>query len=208
MKYRNTIITIVVLAALIAFIYYDRQQQSAAPTPTPVPATRLLDVNPDDVSALQVSNAVSRPLARKDNGAWFLDAPTKEDADTSRLNNLVTQFAKLSATRALTDTPSDLQPFGLVTGTLTLSLTVKDKTEVVRFGNAALQGSSYYAQHVGDPKVYFVSPSVYNDAQQLLSLPPKRPTPTPTFPPTNTPAPVTPSPAGTSVPIATDTPKP
>ncbi len=208
MKYRNTLITVVALAALIAFVVYDQQQQAATPTPTAAPSAKVLDVNADDVSALQVSSAFTLTAAHKDNGAWFMDAPTKEDADTSRLNNLVTAFAKLTATRALTETPSNLQPFGLVTGTLTLSMTVKDKTEVVRFGDAALQGSTYYAQHVGDPKVYLVSPSVYGDAQRLLTELPKRPTPTPTSPPTNTPAPTTPISAPSGAPVATDTPKP
>ncbi len=208
MKYRNTIIAVVVLAALIAYVYYDQQQQAATPTPTAAPPTNVLNVNPDDVSALQVSSAVSLTVAHKDNGAWFLDAPTKEEADTARLNNIVSEFAKLTATRALTETPSNVAPFGLVTGTLTLSMTVKDKTEVVRFGDAALESSAYYVQHVGDPKVYLVSPSTYTDLQGLLTQLPKKPTPTPTSPPTDTPGPVTPSPEATGVPLPTDTPKP
>ena len=208
MNFRNTAIAVVVLALLIGFLYYDQQQQAAAPTPTAAPLTKVLDVNPDDVSGLQVSSAVSLTVTHKDNGAWYMDAPTKEEADTARLNNVVTELSKLTATRSLTDTPSNLQPFGLITGTLTVSLTVKDKAEVVRFGNAVLQGSNYYAQHLGDPKVYLVSPSVYGDAQQLLAQLPKKPTPTPTSPPTDTPLPVTPSPLPAGTPAATDTPKP
>ena len=79
---------------------------------------------------------------------------------------------------------------------------------IVRFGNAVLQGSNYYAQHVGDPKVYLVSPSVFGDAQTLLAQLPKKPTPTPTSPPTDTPLPITPSASPAGTPAATDTPKP
>jgi len=185
MKYRNTIIMLVVLAALVGFLFYDQQQQAAKPTPTPQPVLTLLDLNADDVSALTVSVPPSRTVAHKDNGAWLLDEPTKEEADTTKLSSLVTQFAKLAATRALTITPADLAPFGLVTGTLTLELKLKDnRTEVIRVGNATVGGSDDYVQHVGDPKVYLVPAATFSALHQFVTTPPKKPTPTPTSPPT------------------------
>ena len=78
MNFRNTAIAVVVLALLLGFLYYDQQQQAAAPTPTAAPLTKVLDVNPDDVSGLQVSSAVSLTVTHKDNGAWYIDAPNKE----------------------------------------------------------------------------------------------------------------------------------
>ena len=190
MKYRNTVIVLVVLAALIAFVYYNDQQSKSAPTPTPTPApeTRILDLKAEDVTGIQISTPLSRTVARKENDVWFLSEPNNEEADTARLNNLVTDFAKLKATRALTDTPTNLAPFGLVTGTLTVTLQLKDnRAETVRFGNLTVGGNSYYAQRVGDPRVYFVSSTTFADAQRLTTLIPKKPTPTPTPRPTETP---------------------
>jgi len=190
MNYRNTIIMVVVLAALIGFLYYDQQQQAAQPTATPQPALKLLDLNADDVTALTVTVPPSRTVAHKDNGAWLLDEPTKEEADTTQLNSIVTQFAKLTATRALTDTPTELGPFGLVTGTLTLELKLKDNhSEVIRVGNTTISGSDDYVQHVGDPKVYLVPLSTFTTLQSIVSTPPRKPTPTPTSPPEPTAAP-------------------
>lgn len=201
LKYRNTIIVLVVLAALVGFLYYDQQQQAAKPAPTPQPVFTLLDLNADDVSALTVSVPPSRTVAHKDNGAWLLDEPTKEEADTTQLSSVVTQFAKLTATRALTVTPTDLAPFGLVTGTLTLELKLKDnRTEVIRVGNATIGGSDDYVQHVGDPKVYLVPAATFATLQQIVSTPPKKPTPTPTAP-APTPGALPPLP-----PVATSTP--
>jgi Domain of unknown function (DUF4340) len=183
MKYRNTLIMLGVLAALVGFLYYDQQQQAAQPAPTPQPVLTLLDLNADDVTALTVSVPPSRTVAHKDNGAWLLDEPTKEEADTTQLSSVVTQFAKLTATRALTVTPADLAPFGLITGTLTLELTLKDnRTEVIRVGNATIGGSDDYVQHVGDPKVYLAPAATFATLQQIVSTPPKKPTPTPTSP--------------------------
>ena len=185
LKYRNTLIVLVVLAALVGFLYYDQQQQAAQPTATPQPVLTLLDLNAADVIAITVSVPPSRTVAHKDNGAWLLDEPTKEEADTTQLSSVVTQFAKLTATRALTVTPTDLAPFGLVTGTLTLELKLKDnRTEVIRVGNATIGGSDDYVQHVGDPKVYLVPAATFATLQQIVSTPPKKPTPTPTSPPT------------------------
>ena len=201
LKYKNTIIVLVVLTALIGFLYYDQQQQAAQPTPTPQPVLTLLALNADDVSALTVSVPPSRTVAHKDNGAWLLDEPTKEEADTTQLSSVVTQFAKLTATRALTVTPTDLAPFGLVTGTLTLELKLKDnRTEVIRVGNATIGGSDDYVQHVGDPKVYLVPAATFATLQQIVSTPPKKPTPTPTSP-APTPGALPPLP-----PVATSTP--
>ena len=189
MKYRNTLIILVVLAGLVGYVYYDQQQQSTAPTPTPVPSVYALKLTAADVTGLSVSTAVSRTVTHKDNGAWFIDEPIKKEADTARLDNLVTSFAQLTASRALTTTPTDLAPFGLVTGTYTLELTMKDNhKEVLRLGNKTVDASNYYAQHAGDPKVYLVSASVQNDLQQLLETLPEKPTPTPTSPPQPTPA--------------------
>jgi uncharacterized protein DUF4340 len=211
MKYRNTLIILVVLAVLVGYLYYDQQQQSAAPTPTPVPSVYALKLTAADVTGLSVSTAVSRTVTHKDNGAWFMDEPIKEEADTARLDNLVTSFAQLTASRALTTTPTDLAPFGLVTGTYTLELTMKDNhKEVLRLGNKTVDASNYYAQHVGDPKVYLVSSSVQSDLQQLLDMLPEKPTPTPTSPPQPTPAVTSTTPvAGPPLPlppIATPTP--
>ena len=184
MKYRNTLIILVVVAALIGYAYYDGQQQAIAPTPTPVPSVYALNVAAADVIGLSVSTAVSRTVNHKDNGAWLMDEPTKTDADTDRLNNLVTSFAQLTAARALTTTPTNLAPFGLVTGTYTLELTMKDNhKEVLRLGNPTIDSANYYAQHVGDPKVYLVSSSVQSDMQMLLDTLPIKPTPVPTTPP-------------------------
>lgn len=209
MKPRNTIIVLVILALLAGYVYYDQQQSASAPTATPVPQLKVLDLNPDDVTGIQVTTPVSRTLAHKDNNVWQMDEPSKEEADTARLNNLVKQFARLTATRALTETPSDLAQYGLVTGTLTMTLQLKDnRSEVVRFGDPAVGSTSYFAQHISDPKVYLISPSVYGDLRQLLDMPPKKPTPTPTPLPTNTPLPTTPTPVSAQTPAATDTPKP
>jgi uncharacterized protein DUF4340 len=198
MKYRNTLIILVVLAALIVYVYYDQQQQAVAPTPTPVPSTNVLKLTAADVTGLSVTNGISRTVAHKDNGAWYMDEPSKEEADTARLDNIVMSFAQLTASRALTTTPSDLAPFGLVTGTFTLELTMKDNhKEVLRLGNMTVNSSNYYAQHVGDPKVYLVSTSVQSDLQQLLDTLPKKPTPTPTSPPPAATAP----PVGPPLPI-------
>jgi Domain of unknown function (DUF4340) len=206
MKYRNTLIVLIVLAALIGYLYYDQQQQAAAPTATPAAGVTLLNLNADDVSALTVSGPLSRTVAHKDNGAWFLDEPTKEEADTAQLNNVVAQFAKLNATRALTTTPAELSSFGLVTGTITLELKLNDnRTEVIRVGNTTLGGSDSYVQHIGDPKVYLVPSSTFDALQQIVSTPPKKPTPTPTAPPT-TPTPVVLPPLPPGTPAATSTP--
>lgn len=202
MKYRNTLIMLVVLVALIGFLYYDQQQQATKPTATPQPVLKLLDLNADDVTALTVTVPPSRTVAHKDNGAWLLDEPTKEEADTAQLSGIVTQLAKLTATRALTVTPTDLAPFGLVTGTMTLELKLKDnRTEVIRVGNATLGGSDNYVQHVGDPKVYLAPLANFSTLQQIVSVPPRKPTPAPTLPPLPTDGALPPLP-----PVATATP--
>jgi len=78
-----------------------------------------------------------------------------------------------------------------VTGTLTLTLQFQDNhSDVLRFGNAVVGGSGYYVQHVGDPKIYIVTSQTYGDAQGLLTMLPKKPTPAPTVPPASTAAPV------------------
>jgi hypothetical protein len=209
MKYRNTVILVLVLAALIAFVYYNDQQQASAPLPTPAPQTLVLDLKGEDVTQIAVTTPLSRTVVRRSGDAWQIAEPAVEEADSARLNELASSFARISATRALTDTPANLAPFGLVTGTLTVTLQFKDNHgETLRFGNAAVGGSAYYVQRAGDPKVYLVASPTHADALGLLTNLPKKPTPTPTLPPTDTPA-ATPAgtPQGPPLP-PTETPKP
>lgn len=209
MKYRNTVILVLVLAALIAFVYYNDQQRASAPLPTPVPQTLVLDLKGEDVTQIAVTTPLSRTVVRRNGDAWQIAEPALEDADSARLNELASSFARISATRALTDTPGNLGPFGLVTGTLTVTLQFKDNhAEALRFGNAAVGGSAYYVQRAGDPKVYLVSSATRGDAMGLLTNLPKKPTPTPTLPPTETPT-ATPAGAPQGPPAPpTETPKP
>src|SRR5437660_12228459 len=111
MNYRNTLIVLIVLAALIAFVAYDQQQPSATATATVAATISVLNGNAADVVGLTVSGPVSRTVAHRDNNVWQLDEPRKEEADTTRLDGLVQTFAKLNATRVLTNTPSDLGAF-------------------------------------------------------------------------------------------------
>ncbi|MEP7198806.1 MAG: DUF4340 domain-containing protein [Chloroflexota bacterium] len=200
MKPRNTFIILVVLAALIAYLVYDQQQPAATPTPTPIPSVQLLNLNDADVTGFVVTSGVSRTVAHKDANGWQLDEPIKDEGDSGRLNSLVSSLVKLSASRALTETPSNLAPFGLITGTYTLELKLKDgRSETVRLGDATLGGGNYYAQHVGDPKVYLIAPSIYGDLRRLIEQPPQKPTPEPTpLPPLPPLPPITP--AATSAP--------
>ncbi|MBI5879316.1 MAG: DUF4340 domain-containing protein [Chloroflexi bacterium] len=192
-QYRNTIIMVLVLAALLAFVVFNDQQQQQqaanAPLPTPAPETLVLDRKADDVTQIAVTTPFSRTVVRRSGEAWQIAEPVAEDADPVRMSGLAAGFARLRATRALTDTPANMAPFGLVTGTLTLTVQFKDnQSETVRFGNAVIGGGAYYAQRAGDTKVYLVAAQSYNDAQGLLTTLPKKPTPAPTMPPLDTPA--------------------
>ncbi len=186
MNTRATLILVAVLVALGAYVYFGELGggKTAALTPTPS-VNAVWDVPADDVIRIAVHDATDQQGARlvKDaQGEWQIEAPITYPADPTRLNALTGQLARVMASRVITDPPADLAPFGLITPTLTIEVGLQEEGAKRLFvGDKNPQGFSYYAQAEGDASMYLVSSGLVDDLRRLITEPPRKPTPVPTF---------------------------
>ncbi len=191
MNTRNTIILVVVLIALGAYVYFGEMGSGQTPSATPTPSVSTLWSLPaDHINRLEVHDLQTKQEARlvKDSGgAWQIEAPITDTADATRLNSLTSRLAKITASRVITNPPADLAPFGLVTHTMTVDIGLtENQTQTLQVGDKNPQGFSYYVQQNDNPAIYLVTSSLIDDLRRLITKPPRKPTPTPTF--TATPA--------------------
>ncbi len=191
MNTRNTVILVVVLVALGAYVYFGEMNggQPAPATPTPSAAT-LWDYPADSIARLEVHDLQTQEearLAKDAGGAWQIEAPVSDAADSTRLNSLTGRLAKITTSRVITNPPADLAPFGLVTHTMLVDVGLTgNQTVTLQVGDKNPQGFSYYVQKKDDPAIYLITSSLIDDLRRLITEPPRKPTPTPTL--TATPA--------------------
>lgn len=188
MKPRTTLIVVAVFALLAAYLYFVELNKTPEQlgTPTPRPSPSVFKFAASDIKTIQVSDLQSprQVRATRTDTSWQVEAPTNKPGDTFALSSTAMQFAGLFASRVIT-TVTDLAPFGLVTPTLEVRLTLSDTTQyALTIGNKTPDGSNYYAMYTGGKEIFVVNASAFTSVLGWLDNPPYEPTPTPTFTPT------------------------
>jgi hypothetical protein len=182
MNRRNTLILLVILAALAAYTYFGEIQKGTgqgAETPSSQPA--IFNLSGQDVLGLKVTTAAGQSveLKREAGKPWTMVTPASQGVDDTRVNSLVDQLAQLTASRALTQT-NNLAEYGLITGTFTADITLTGGvTHTLLVGETNPSGNSYYALADGKQSpVYLIYSSSVDELQRLVTQPPYPPTPT------------------------------
>lgn len=188
---RVTIILAVVAVGLLAYVYFV---ELARPAPSELErrSPELFKFDPADIRFLEVGAGDKQVRAeRAESGEWRLTSPGPAPADPVRLDSVGRQLGSLVASRVVEEQPADLAAYGLDRPVLTATVGLKDgRQEQLVFGQTNPAGLSRYARKGGDPRVYLVSNSLYEDLNRLVTEPPvATPTPTPSPTPEPTPTP-------------------
>ncbi len=193
MDRRITIGVVVLFALLGGYIWYTFLRQDAPPvTPqTPEPTAILfLNFEFDKAQTLQVRDVKNNQTTRvvRDGDKWKMEQPAQGEAFLSRVDDLVFNLARVTATRKL-NPQADLAQFGLNPAQYETIVTLQDGTTfTILLGNENPEGSAFYASKNGDAGVYLIDTSVGETIREFVTMPPYTPTPTATPGPTETPA--------------------
>jgi len=150
---RNTLLLLLVLVALGAYIYWVElpgQKREAE-------AKKLVSLQKDAVTAIALDypdHAIA--LAKNEQGDWRITKPVDADADDPVVNNMLTAIAEADVSRTLDDVGDKLAQYGLAPPEATVTLTLKDGKPfpAIKVGKTTQVGSSAYLQKGDDPKVY------------------------------------------------------
>jgi hypothetical protein len=183
-RWTLTLIALGIFALLLAYVLLVEGKREPPPeprpgvTPSPTPAL-VLDVALDDVQALQIV-AADRTLRLVHEGAeWSIAGPPDVPADSAALSWPVGEVIHLEARLIVSDQISDLATYGLDVPALTLTIETREGAEQIRAGRVTPDGTAFYVQRQGDPRLYIVDHYVIDNLFQWLDNPPYLPTPTP-----------------------------
>jgi hypothetical protein len=151
MRLRNTAILALVLAILGGYLYFVEREKIAEEEKK----TRLVELTPDDATAVTLTYADREIALEKTDQGWRLTKPVAAVADDVTVKNLLRAIADAEAKKTIDDPPSDLAPFGLTPPTVTVVVTAKGQTlPALKVGKTTAVSNSTYVQRADQAKIY------------------------------------------------------
>jgi uncharacterized protein DUF4340 len=150
MRFRTTIVLVLLLAGLGAYVYWievpKAQQEEKKKT--------LYDFKADDVTEVALVYADHEIALKKSGEEWRITKPLDVAADTTTVKNLVSAIAECEVKKTLTDASSDPAQYGLDHPLVKVTVKVKDKElPTIVVGKNTPVGFSTYIQKADDPKI-------------------------------------------------------
>jgi hypothetical protein len=190
----DTLIVVLLLAALIGFAFYISREKKNTNTETiSTSAVTTFVFNDSDgiANSIEIKPAAedAQPVkvARDAKNVWALELPIKTEADQGLAEAAASQ---ISALQIVSTVPADADPavFGFDASTFVISIGFVDgKTHSLEVGDVTPTNSGYYVR-LDKTKIMIVNPNGIDSLTQLVSFPPYLNTPTPSaLPPSETP---------------------
>ncbi len=157
MQGKGLIIATALFAILGAGVWYsNRQEADKAGKPPADSSPRLIDIQADQFSRIEIINQVTGKVSLQHEGdSWKLTAPQQLPADPDAVSALATTLATFGSEKLIEEKSDDLLAFGLAHPPLIVEATTKDnKTYKLLIGDETPTGGSFYAKLDGDPRVF------------------------------------------------------
>src|SRR5713101_10097759 len=122
MRFRTTIILILLLLGLGAYVYwieYPKAQEEAK-------KKTLFTIKSEDVQEIALVYADREIDLKKSGEDWHLTKPIDVAADSVAVKNLVSAITECEVKKELTDTTADLAQYGLDKPLVTVKVKLKD----------------------------------------------------------------------------------
>lgn len=154
MRFRTTILLILVLVGLGAYVYfveYPKAEQEAK-------KKTLFELKADDATEVTLDYGDRKIVLKKSGNDWRISEPLDTPADATTVKNLVTAIAECEVKRDIKDASSDLSLYGLDKPFVTVTVKLADK-ELPAFmvGKNTPVGFSTYVQRADDKKIQLTS---------------------------------------------------
>ena len=184
MNSRNTIIVLILLIALSAYVYFaewNKPAPSAQTTPTVAAIGLFPKIETADVVGINIHRGDKTVDLEKHAAKWQFVVPANGgQADTSKVNGGISVITLVNAHRSFGSVQNFAQ-YGLSKPMATIDIVLKDGSQhTLLIGAPTLDGGSYYVQKKGVQEVYLVYKSAIDSVLKWATSPPYPPTPTPT----------------------------
>jgi len=145
MKARNTILLLLIAAGCYFFLRY---YESGQPTTDEAEeqSTHVIKFDRSNVDGINITNNDTKIELRRVNGEWQMDAPVKDKADDTAVEQLLNSLDDLRKETSIKPETGkdDVRDLGLVKPNVTLQLLGKDAPAEILFGkDTAIEGKEY-----------------------------------------------------------------
>jgi hypothetical protein len=161
MKFKNTLLLLVVAGAIFAFIYFWENKQPTTEE-SAKNAGRVARFDRDKITAITIKNTDTQiDLHKEKNDSWVMDKPVKDYADTLEISQLFTTAESLKSSDTVGDSKSgatkeQLKEFGLSNSETRLTLTGGEKPVEIIFGKDTAVEGKMYARLENSDLVYVI----------------------------------------------------
>ena len=159
MRFRGTLVLLLICAALGAFVYFYEIKGGEEREKKKQETNRLWKVDSATIQQIDLITPQEHITAvRKGDKEWKITAPRAVDADGDELNRIASSAAEITRESVLEANARDLARFGLEPPQLTLRIKTKDgKEHEIRYGENNPTGNSAYARLPGSSDVMLVA---------------------------------------------------
>jgi hypothetical protein len=154
---RSTLASILVLGALLGYIYYLNKDESSG---TETKEKAFASVKAEDIEDVQIKSADGQTSrVQKADGTWKITAPEAAAADQGELMSLTSSLASLDIQRVVDENAGDLKQYGLEPARIEVEFRAKgDKApRRIQLGEKTPTGGDLYARFPDQKRVFLVS---------------------------------------------------
>ena len=153
---KSTLFLFVVLAGLVAYIYFADSGDTTADDKEKAFAS----LNADDIEEVEIKSASGdTSRVRKTDNTWSLVEPVQAVADENEMTSITTSLTSLDIQRVVDESASDLKQYGLDPARIEVAFRTKDAKELQRIllGERTPTGGDMYARLPNEKRVFLVS---------------------------------------------------
>lgn len=155
-KYLNTLVAIVILAALWGGFYIYGKRKAKEKPPAEPKEEKILSLDPTHIQSFTLKPREGDAVTcERQGGQWAITAPRKLPADQSAVNALLSTLTSATVNEVASAHPTDLKDFGLADPAETVLVSTNSNPAKfdLLIGDDTPTSEGVYAQVAGNPRV-------------------------------------------------------
>ena len=155
----STLILVVVLAGLGAYIYFvDSKRPAAGIDGSSETKEKVFTVEADKINELRITSGGQTTLLRKSEAGWKMLEPTPVDADPPEVIGVATALTNIDIVRVVDDNATNLEQFGLAKPSTTVEFKAEGGASgTLKLGNKNATQGEIYAVKNDDKRVFLIA---------------------------------------------------
>ena len=146
------IVLVVLLGAMIALMVVNNQGGEESSSSSSDSTVNIVEKNIDNITKIVIHNPQGEvTLTQPEEGSFAVETLGTLPLETTDVKSVFSNLAVIDATKVVSETPGDLEEYGLTQPQTTVEVFLNDGSSyTLRIGNESPLGDGYYAMLDGD----------------------------------------------------------